>query len=124
MYSGMFWDFFFSATAFISIGFSCRKENKKGWFLTIKEKVRTFKKRMVMKIEEVQIENIQGSQFIKIPDNLKIDDNKVFLKKVGNSIFIIPFHNPWQNLIQSLDLFSEDFLENRNQLDQEIRESL
>lgn len=77
-----------------------------------------------MKIEEVQIENIQGSQFIKIPDNLKIDDNKVFLKKVGNSIFIIPFHNPWQNLIQSLDLFSEDFLENRNQLDQEIRESL
>jgi len=75
-----------------------------------------------MKMEEVEIENISGSQFIKIPENLKIDDNKVFLKKVGNSIFIIPFHNPWQTLFESINLFTDDFLEDRKQLDQDTRE--
>lgn len=77
--------------------------------------MRTFKKLKSLKMEEVEIENISGSQFIKIPENLKIDDNKVFLKKVGNSIFIIPFHNPWQTMFESIDLFSDDFLEERNQ---------
>jgi len=75
-----------------------------------------------MKMEEVDIENISGSQFIKIPENLKIDDNKVFLKKVGNSIFIIPFHNPWQTLFESINLFTDDFLEDRKQLGQDTRE--
>jgi len=75
-----------------------------------------------MKMEEVEIENISGSQFIKIPENLKIDDNKVFLKKVGNSIFIIPFHNPWQTLFESINLFTDDFLEDRKQLGQDTRE--
>jgi antitoxin VapB len=58
-----------------------------------------------------------------IPDKLKIDDNKVYLKKVGNSLYIIPFHNPWQNLIESLDAFTNDFMTDRNQPDNQERES-
>ncbi|RPA66690.1 AbrB/MazE/SpoVT family DNA-binding domain-containing protein [Cyclobacteriaceae bacterium YHN15] len=77
-----------------------------------------------MKIEEVEIENISGSQFIKIPENFKIDDNRVYLKKIGNSIFIIPFHNPWGSLIESINQFSGDFMEDRNQPKLDKRETL
>jgi antitoxin VapB len=77
--------------------------------------VRTFKKLKAFKMEEVVIENISGSQFIKIPENFKIDDDKVYLKKIGNSIFIIPFHDPWQPLLEGVNLFSKDFFEEREQ---------
>ena len=54
---------------------------------------------------------------------MKIDDDKVYIKKVGNSIFIIPFHNPWQNLIDSTNSFTADFMENRDQPENQHRET-
>lgn len=77
-----------------------------------------------MKIEEVEIENISGRQFIKIPDDFKIDDNRVYLKKFGESIFIIPYHKPWDSLFEGVKLFSEDFMEERNQPSLDNRESI
>jgi antitoxin VapB len=76
-----------------------------------------------MEFQEIDIKNKKGFQAIMIPDKLKIDDNKVYLKKVGNSLYIIPFHNPWQNLIESLDAFTNDFMTDRNQPDNQERES-
>lgn len=52
---------------------------------------------------------------ITIPEDMEIDDDKVYLKKTGNTMYVIPFHNPWQSLIESVEDFSEDFLEERNQ---------
>lgn len=77
-----------------------------------------------MAFEAIDINNDSGFQEIKIPENLKIDDNKVYLKKIGNSLYIIPFHNPWQNMIDSLDNFTNDFMEKREQPDNQTRESL
>ena len=54
---------------------------------------------------------------------MKINDNKVYLKKVGNVLYIIPFNNPWQNLIESTDSFTSDFMENREQQKSQQRES-
>jgi len=68
-----------------------------------------------MPFETVKIKNKSGSQIIQIPEGLKIEDNKVYLKKVGNSIYVIPFHNPWDSLIQSTGLFTNDYLDERNQ---------
>lgn len=62
-------------------------------------------------------------QIIEIPENLKINDNKVYLKKIGNSLYIIPFHNPWENLFESLDVFTDDYMTNREQPENEKRES-
>jgi len=47
-----------------------------------------------MGFETANIENNIGYQGIRIPANLKIQDDKVYLKKVGNTIYVIPFHNP------------------------------
>lgn len=75
-----------------------------------------------MKIQTVEIQNIAGQQAIQLPNDLKINDDKVYLKKIGNVIYIIPFHNPWQNLYESLDGFSDDFMNDRNQSTQQKRE--
>lgn len=47
---------------------------------------------MAFEIIDVQ-ENGQG-QFLQLPASLKIEDDKVFLRKVGNILMVIPKHNP------------------------------
>jgi antitoxin VapB len=47
-----------------------------------------------MKIQAVGIQNISGQQAIQLLNDLKINDDKVYLKKMGNVIYIIPFHSP------------------------------
>ena len=68
---------------------------------------------MIMAFEAINVQDISGSQVIKIPENFKINDDKVYLKKVGNALYIIPFHNPWQSMVESLEKFSEDFMDDR-----------
>ena len=68
-----------------------------------------------MRVITTDIRNEIDSQNISIPQDMRIDDDKVYIKKIGNSIYIIPFHNPWQNLIESTEAFTSDFMENRNQ---------
>lgn len=75
-----------------------------------------------MSFQTVKIKNQSGSQLIKIPENMKIDDDKVYLKKIGNSLYVIPFHNPWDSLIESTGQFTEDYLEEREQPEQQSRE--
>jgi antitoxin VapB len=77
-----------------------------------------------MGFETIDIKNKKGIQAIRIPKRLQINDDKVYLKKVGNALYIIPFHNPWQNLIESLDSFTSDFMDNREQPSNQQRESL
>jgi antitoxin VapB len=76
-----------------------------------------------MSIEAVNIQNLEGSQAINIPSSLKINDDKVYIKKIGNVLYLIPFHNPWQNFMDSLEDFTPDFMENRNQPPAQSRES-
>ncbi|WP_148230051.1 AbrB/MazE/SpoVT family DNA-binding domain-containing protein [Marivirga tractuosa] len=66
-------------------------------------------------IEIVNIKDIEGEQFIKIPTNFKLKGDKVYFKKFGNAFYIIPFDDPWQSLLDSMGKFSDDFMENRNQ---------
>lgn len=74
----------------------------------------------LMSVETINIKNNKrGSQAIRIPKAMKINDDKVYLKKVGNSIFIIPFHSPWQNMVDSLTSFTPDFMEIREQPNQQ-----
>lgn len=77
-----------------------------------------------MGFETVNIRKGKTGQAIRIPKEMEINDNKVYLKKIGNTLHIIPFHNPWQNLIDSLDNFTSDFMESREQPDNQKREAL
>ncbi len=68
-----------------------------------------------MKITTINISNSNGKQIIDIPDDMRINDDKVYLKQVGNTLHLIPFHNAWESLIESVNLFSPDFMDERHQ---------
>lgn len=56
------------------------------------------------------------SQAVRLPKEFRFNhDEKVFIKKMGNVIVLIPTDAPWESLFNSLDKFSEDFLSDRNQ---------
>jgi|AntRauTorcE11898_2_1112593.scaffolds.fasta_scaffold02369_7 antitoxin VapB len=63
----------------------------------------------------IKIEKIKGNQTIRIPKQMELDDGEVYLKKVGNALYIIPSNNPWGNLKESLELFTNDYLKDRIQ---------
>lgn len=75
-----------------------------------------------MKIEAIDIQNNLHGQAIQIPEGFRIDDDKVYLKKTGNVIYIIPYHKPWQNVFESLNEFTPDFMNERNQPSHQNRE--
>jgi len=55
------------------------------------------------------------SQAIRLPKEYRFDGAKVYLKRIGNAVILIPEHDSWQTLVQSLDQFSDDFMADRQQ---------
>ncbi|MDM3852281.1 MAG: AbrB/MazE/SpoVT family DNA-binding domain-containing protein [Aphanizomenon gracile PMC627.10] len=61
-------------------------------------------------------------QMVILPTDFKMTGTEVYVKKIGNAIILISKDNPWQNLIDSLDQFSDDFMTTRDQLPIDKRE--
>jgi len=53
------------------------------------------------------------SQAVRLPKEFRFKGDRVFVKKVGNSVVLIPYQRPWQTLFESLEQFSDDFMEDR-----------
>lgn len=61
-------------------------------------------------------------QTVHLPGDIHLDGDEVFVKQVGRSVVLIPKqHNAWQSLVDSLDQFSADFLEDRAQPSEQSR---
>jgi len=76
-----------------------------------------------MMLELIDIATTHGKQAITLPAAMQINDDRVYLKKVGNAIYLIPYHNPWQNLIDGAKSFTPDFSIERNNQQQPGRET-
>jgi antitoxin VapB len=64
------------------------------------------------------------SQAVRLPKEFRFEGDKVYVKRVGNAVVLIPYRESWQGLFESLERFSEDFMEDREQpVRQEERES-
>lgn len=63
------------------------------------------------------------SQAVRLPKEYRFEGSKVFIKKVGDAVMLIPYTQSWQTLIDSLDQFSNDFMESREQPQIQERES-
>ncbi|MCP4540570.1 MAG: antitoxin [Chloroflexi bacterium] len=63
------------------------------------------------------------SQAVRLPKEFRFDGTQVFIKKMGNTVMLIPYQEPWQSLFDSLALFSDDFMEDREQPEPQIREN-
>jgi antitoxin VapB len=64
------------------------------------------------------------SQAVRLPKEFRFDGTQVFIKKVGNMVVLIPEQDSWQTLLDSLEQFSDDFMESRDQPEQQVREGL
>jgi antitoxin VapB len=63
------------------------------------------------------------SQAVRLPKEYRFEGSQVFIKKVGDAVMLIPYTQSWQTLIDSLDQFSNDFMESREQPQIQERES-
>ena len=64
------------------------------------------------------------SQAIRLPKEYRFRGTKVYIKRMGNAVVLIPEFDSFQPLIESLDMFSADFLAGRQQPDIQARENL
>jgi len=66
------------------------------------------------------------SQAIRIPKNLRVDSDEVYIEKVGNSLVITPKKkNRWDELHDALEAIdTSDFMRERIQLPFDKREDL
>ena len=62
------------------------------------------------------------SQAVRLPKEFRFSGQKVFIKKVGEAVILIPYQESWQSLFSSLEQFSDDFMAERGQPEQQVRE--
>lgn len=64
------------------------------------------------------------SQAVRLPKAFRFEGDKVYIKKVGNTVVLLPYDDPWQVMWDSLDGFTDDFMQERNQpTENDVRES-
>lgn len=64
------------------------------------------------------------SQAVRLPKEYRFRGSKVYIKKMGKAVVLIPEQDSWDTLLDSLALFSEDFMEKREQPPIDNRETL
>ncbi|MBL4776038.1 MAG: antitoxin [Mariprofundus sp.] len=55
------------------------------------------------------------SQAVRLPKEFRFDGDEVFVHKVGNAVVLLPVRHSWDTFFQSLDMFSEDFMQDGRQ---------
>jgi antitoxin VapB len=64
------------------------------------------------------------SQAVRLPKEFRLEGSEVYIKKSGSSIVLIPANGSWDALTASLDAFSDDFMVERAQPLQQVRQEL
>jgi antitoxin VapB len=55
------------------------------------------------------------SQAVRLPKECRFDEKEVYVRKIGSVVLLIPKHDLWKSAWESLSMFTEDFMEERNQ---------
>jgi len=62
------------------------------------------------------------SQAVRLPKEFRFEGDRVYVKRLGNAVVLLPYGAPWQSLVNSLSLFSSDFMQTRTQPPTQQRE--
>jgi len=63
------------------------------------------------------------SQAVRLPKEFRFNGDQVYLKQVGDAVILLPYDTPWQAMVDSLSLFSADFMQERSQPPDQEREA-
>jgi len=50
------------------------------------------------------------SQAVRLPKEFRFGSDRVYIKRIGNAVVLLPYQTPWNTLLDSLSLFSADFM--------------
>ena len=64
------------------------------------------------------------SQAVRLPKECRFTGKDVYVRKLKGLVILVPKEAAWQSLIDSLDHFSSDFLDEREQPAEEERVGL
>ena len=64
------------------------------------------------------------SQAVRLPKECRFSGEEVYIKKYQGMVMLLPKDSPWSSLIDSLERFSDDFMDERDQPDEQTREHL
>ncbi|MDI6770304.1 MAG: type II toxin-antitoxin system VapB family antitoxin [Anaerolineales bacterium] len=62
------------------------------------------------------------SQAVRLPKEFRFGSDRVYIKRVGEAVVLLPYQTPWKTLLDSLPLFSADFISERAQPPAQKRE--
>ena len=75
-------------------------------------------------MQTAKLFNNGRSQAVRLPKEFRFSGADVYIKKYQGIVMLLPKESPWASLVDSLDRFSSDFMNERNQPDQQERASL
>jgi len=64
------------------------------------------------------------SQAVRLPKEFRFEGSEVYIKRVGDTVVLLPVKGTWETFFASLEMFSDDFMEERNQPETQSREDL
>ena len=73
-------------------------------------------------MQTAKIFNNGRSQAVRLPKDFRFAGSDVYIKKIGKMVVLLPKEDPWSPLVNSLDQFTDDFMDTRSQPDQAPRE--
>ncbi len=64
------------------------------------------------------------SQAVRLPKEYRFEGEDVYIKKYGNLVLLIPKNDPWAIMFEGIEEFTDDFMNDRNQPEQQVRNDL
>jgi antitoxin VapB len=64
-------------------------------------------------VETAELFKIGRNQAVRLPEDCRFEGDRIYIKRVGSTVILIPYHAPWQSLFDSLEQFSDDFMAER-----------
>ena len=75
-------------------------------------------------MQTAKLFNNGRSQAVRLPKECRFTGEDVYIKKFEDIVILMSKDNPWSSMVNSLDNFSNDFMDNRNQQNEQVRESM
>lgn len=63
-----------------------------------------------------------SSQAVRLPKEFRFRGDRVYIKKMGEAVILLPVRNSWKSLTDSLELFTDDFMNEREQPEMQTRD--
>ncbi len=63
-----------------------------------------------------------NSQAVRLPRQFRFEGDRVYIKRLGNVVILLPYQEPWETMVESLADFSMDFMREREQPPLQSRE--